>query len=312
MERRLKRLPGEFYFFGLLPFLARLPYSLGYRLAAAMGRRLFRSEVGTREIIERNVKWLHEGRNWPSPETIACSVFENLFCEDLDSFHYRSWNPQNLDNFFRLEGLHYLERQVANGQGAILMTAHIGAPCAAMVALGIKGFPLTHVSREYRGDMTIPRSFRSYAIWKIGLMEEKMGNPLINAYGERQLHAHRSVLEILKHLKQGHFVSMALDVNPAWLPEILEVPFFGRPGRFSPNLVKIASAAEVPLIPYFILRDSLEPHRHRVMVKPPVALSGDPEQDLRLAVSEFEEVLTQHPDQWFSWDSLTHFLPGVE
>ena len=78
MEKRLKRLPEEFYFFGLLPFLSRLPLSSGYRLAAVWGRRLFRSENGIRETICRNVARLQNGQHWPPVDVIAQSVFENL------------------------------------------------------------------------------------------------------------------------------------------------------------------------------------------------------------------------------------------
>ena len=262
MGKRLRRLPDRFYFSGLLPSLSQLPVAVSYRIAAFWGRRLLRSQDATRETICRNVVRLQNGRSWPPAESIAESVFENLFYEDLDTFHYRKWHPGNLDRFLEFEGLQHLDGLVRGGRGAVLMTAHIGAPCAALVALGVKGFPITHVSREYAGNQEIPPAFRSFAFKKIQLIERRLGRSLINAVDDRPQRAPHTVLEILKCLRQQQLVSMALDVNPDWLPEGTDVRFFGRTARFSPNLVRLAARSEVPVVPYFIVRDKTQPHRH--------------------------------------------------
>lgn len=308
MEKRLRRFPDGFYFFTLLPLLSQLPISVAYRLAGRWGRRLFRSEDDTREIICRNVANLQNGRKWPSPESIAQSTFENLIYEDLDTYYYQTWCSENMHLFFEFEGLQHMERPARKSRGAILMTAHLGAPCAALVALGLKGFPITHVSREYADNQEIPPAFRRFALKKIGTIESKLGRPLVNAIGHRSLHGHRSSLEIIECLRNHHFVSMALDVNPNWVSKKMAVRFFGRTAHFSPIPVRLATYANVPVIPYFTVRDKDRPHCHTVVIQPPLSLSGNLEENLQEAVSRFEAVLNRYPDQWFSWDSLTHFL----
>lgn len=312
MEKRLKRLPEGFYYFTFLPLLSQLPLSVAYRLAGCWGRRLFRSEDATREIICRNVASLQNGRQWPSPESIAQSAFENLIYEDLDTYYYRTWCADNMHLFFEFEGLSHLERLVEENRGAILMSAHVGAPCGALVGLALKGFPITHVAREYSENREIPPAFRRFALRKIGMIESKLGRPLVNAIGHRSLHGHRSSLEIVKCLKHHDLVSMALDVNPDWVSNKIAVRFFGRTAYFSPNLVRLATYAKVPIVPYFTVRDKIRPHRRTVVIQPPLSLLGNLEKNLQEAVSRFEGVLSRYPDQWFSWDSLTHFLRSTD
>ncbi len=311
MEKRIKRFPDEFYFFTFLPLLSQLPFSFAYRLAGCWGRRLFRSEDATCEIICRNVASLQNGRKWPSPESIAQSTFENLIYEDLDTYYYRTWRADNLHLFFEFEGLSHLERLAEECRGAILMTAHIGAPCAALVALALKGFPVTHVSREYSENREIPHAFRRFALRKISMIESRLGRPLINAIGHRPLHGHQSSLEIVECFRSHHLVSMALDVNPDWVAGKNAVRFFGRTAHFSPIPIRLATYAKVPVVPYFAVRDKIRPHRHTVIIQPPLSLSGNLEENLQEAVSRFEGVLSRYPDQWFSWDSLTHFLQST-
>ncbi len=309
MERRLRWLPERFYFFGILPILAHLPGVLGYRLARYWGRRLLSHETETRQRICQNVGFLRQGDDsWPDPESIARGVFENLIFEDLDTYLYPGWNSQNLSDYFEFEGEEHLREAEKRQRGALLLTAHIGAPAAALVALGIRGYAITHVAREYEEDPTIPATFRAFALKKIRLIEDQTGNPLINARGKPPFRSHQATLEILKRLRRNELVSMALDVLPFWVPETETVSFLGFKARFSSNIVKLAAQTGAPVITYFILRQAEVPHRHRILIQPPLVLSGTTAEDLQAAVDRFAGIVRQHPEQWFSWDSLSHFL----
>ena len=141
-----------------------------------------------------------------------------------------------------------MDQLVEEARGAVLMTAHIGAPCAALVALAVKGFPMTHVSREYAEHPDIPRAFRRFALKKIRLIERKLGRPLVNVSGHRPLHAHRTALEIGERLRRHQLVSMALDVNPGWVSDRSRYHFLGK----LPVFLRIWSKSQrVPVFPSF-------------------------------------------------------------
>ena len=247
------------------------------------------------------------GMDHQEAEQVALTFFQHLTSEDLDAYYYLRWSKQKLDRVFSFGGLRHLDHALERGRGALLATGHFGAPCAALVGLGIRDYPVTHVSREYQRDPSIPSAFRAYSLAKVGKIEERIGRPLINAIGRDDLSPYRAVLEILKQLRRNQLVSMAIDVSPHLVGDRMNARFLGRSSRFTANLVRLATQTQTPIIPYFILRDRTDWSRFRVSVQPPILISGNLEEDLQTCVDRLEEVILRNPEQWFIWDSLTHF-----
>ncbi len=312
MERRLKRLPDRLYFSAILPLLSLFPKKISYDCARFMGRRLFQYEEATRNLIVGHLREVFNRSGAPQVdlEQVALTFFQHLTCEDLDAYYYLRWSRAKLDRVFSFDGLQHLDDVLGQGRGALLATGHFGAPCAALVGLGIKGYPITHVSREYQRDPSIPSGFRAYSLDKLRRIEQRIGRPLINAIGRDDLPSHEAVLQILKQLRQNQLVSMAIDVNPNLVEDGMNARFLGRPGRFSSNLVRLATQSQTQIIPYFILRDGADWSRFRISLRSPMVMSGNIEADLQACVDRLEEVILEHPEQWFIWDSLSHFWKG--
>ena len=312
MERRLKRLPDRLYFSVILPILSRFPKRISYDCARFLGRRLFRYEEATRNLILAHLRKVFPPNDTVQmdPEEVALTFFQHLTCEDLDAYYYPRWSREKLDRVFSFDGLQHLDDVLNQGRGALLATGHFGAPCAALVGLGIKGYPITHVSREYQSDPSVPSAFRAYALTKLRKIERRIGRPLINAIGRDDLPSYEAVLQILKQLRRNQLVSMAIDVSPNLVEDGMSTRFLGRPSRFTSNLVRLATQSQTPIIPYFIQRDGQDWSRFRISLHPPILMSGDIQGDLQVCVNHLEEVILQRPEQWFIWDSLSHFWEG--
>jgi hypothetical protein len=95
MERRLRRIPDEFNFFGLLPALSVLPRRLGARLIRYQGRYLQSSLGEHAELIRRHLALC--GFDNPGQKTQA--FFEVLAGEDLDAFYFKRRRPSNIDQY---------------------------------------------------------------------------------------------------------------------------------------------------------------------------------------------------------------------
>ena len=108
-----------------------------------------------------------------------------------------------------------------------MLTGHLGPICAGMVALGVLGYPVHHVARDYRADTSIEPAFRDFALVKIRWMESKMGRPLIYAHSGDNPNLATTVLEIKKALSNNQLVSMAIDVTPSWVNDAVPVSFLG-------------------------------------------------------------------------------------
>jgi KDO2-lipid IV(A) lauroyltransferase len=310
MEKRLKVAPDWLYFFGLLPAFALLPSQLGYRLVRTLGNQVAKVQETSRRHMIQNLNSVLPPERTEEVPLIAKRFFQVLTSEDLEGFYFPFWTKSNIDRFFTFEGLEHLQEALNSGRGALLLTGHIGCVCSALTALGLKGFPITHVARDYVNDSSIPSAFRAYGLRKIRWMESKMGRPVIRATSDdrlRSLSSASAVLQICRSLSSNQMVSMALDALPERVQETGTVMFLGRLSRFPTNTIHLAHQCRAPIIPYFAIRDRRQWSRQRIAIGPPITLTGDIQTDLQLCADRLDRVILEYPEQWFSWDSLGHF-----
>lgn len=312
METRLKHIPDRWYFFRLLPLLSRLPPSLSFRFARLAGSHFFRAHKINRQEVLRNLETVFgSGSETVSRiRPIARISFETMAFEDLEAYYFRSWSAVDVERLIRFEDLRHLDAALAEGHGALLCTGHQAGIGAALVALGIKGYPVTHVAREFADEASFPSAFREYATKKVRWMNQHLVRPLIHVHpdpSQRRVASASAVLEIYRSLAANHLVSMALDVVPEMVDETEQVVFLGRQARFASSIVRLAHLCQVPVIPYFPVRDPERPYHQEIRILPPVPLTGNRQRDLQQCVLRLEEIIREHPGQWWSWDSLAHF-----
>lgn len=297
MTNRYKKVSDWIYFFGVLPALAALPRNWGYSLIRKQGRHLHDVQNFHREEIARNLNLvLNNGR----VATITRRTFEILASEDLDAFYFPFWNKQNIDRYFSFEGLEYLDQARKSGRGVLLYTGHIGCVCSALVALGLKGYPVNHLSRDSRVEDTFHPAFRAYARFKIGWVEKKAGRNFV--FINRGNYP-----RLIQMLGEDELVSIAIDVPPELAKRTETVEFLGRRCLFPTGLVSLAYESGAPVIPYFVLRKEEQWPQQRLIVREPIALTGNLQMDLQCCVHRLNQVILDHPSQWFGWDSLSLF-----
>lgn len=112
-------------------------------------------------------------------------------------------------------------------------------------------------------------------------------------------------LELLAALRRGEVVAMQGDRALGTRGDI-SLPFFGRPATFPLGPFVLARAARAPIVSAFCVLDG--DHRYAVHVgKPVVVERGDEEAAARAWVGSLEDVVRDHPTQWFNffhvWDS---------
>ena len=106
-------------------------------------------------------------------------------------------------------------------------------------------------------------------------------------------------IELLAALRRGEVVAVQGDRALGTRGD-LAVPFFGRPAPFPLGPFLLARAARVPVVPAFCLLDAS--HRYRVHVgKPMFVERGDEEAAAGAWVTALEDVVREHPTQWFNF-----------
>ena len=112
--------------------------------------------------------------------------------------------------------------------------------------------------------------------------------------------AHPSVgVELLAALRRGEVVALQGDRALGTGGDVW-IPFFGRPAPFPLGPFLLARAAGAPVVPAFCMLDRRD--RYAVKIAPPITVSrGEEEGAARAWVALLENVVREHPTQWFNF-----------
>jgi len=106
-------------------------------------------------------------------------------------------------------------------------------------------------------------------------------------------------LELLLALRRGEVVAVQGDRALGTRGDVA-VPFFGRPAAFPLGPFLLARAAGVPIVPAFCILDAS--YRYAVHVGKPLTVErGEEEAAARAWVGTLEDVVREHPTQWFNF-----------
>lgn len=307
MGSQFRRFSDWYYYYGVLPILAAAPRRLRRKLVPGVARYIQQNQELKREEVRKSLCLVS---NDPNLESILTRNFQLKVLEDLEYFLYPSWNSRNICEQFEFTGLQYLKEAQVKGKGAILVTAHLGPFCSAVVAMGHRGFPLNYIAHNSPDDPRFSRAYRRYAKKKIAAMEAASGRPfklfnLGEGTGETTPHVG---LHTYSTLQKAEFVSMAIDIPPTLAQNSERVTFLGRSCNLADGFLKLAYLAECPVMPFFSFWNEQEWEKRQIIVAHPIPLQGSTRSDLQAIADTFSQVIESRPAQWFAWDSLSHFL----
>ncbi|MCB9897780.1 MAG: lipid A biosynthesis acyltransferase [Planctomycetes bacterium] len=218
--------------------------------------------------------------------------------------HVRTFTQVTLDRVFlltgRLRGLaitrtgkEHLDRQLATGQGAVLLGAHLGSFEAMRAGGSLHGRPI-----RILGDFRNARMINA-------LLERC--NPGAAA---RVIHLGDDPVGVMASVKgrveAGEFVAVLGDrVGPG--TRAIEVDFLGAPARFPSGPFLLASLLRCPV--YLVFGLYREPGSYEIVCEPFADVlaipRGDREGALRAAVARYAAALERHaravPDNWFNF-----------
>lgn len=194
------------------------------------------------------------------------------------------------------EGLEAWRELAASDEGFILVTAHLGAWEVGSMLPASRDGRRVHVVREPETD---PRAQQFIE----GLIRNCGGELYTTHFADEP----RLGMELLDALRRGEVVALQGD-RPRAGGRTLEASLFGRPFALPVGPAALARAADVPIVPVFVLREGRL--RYRCLLRPAirVAQSEDRQRDLREALARFtadlEEAIRREPHQWFCFRRL--------
>jgi len=193
--------------------------------------------------------------------------------------------PEEVAGLCPVNGLAHLERPLAAGTGAVLITGHCGNWELLNARLGVAGIPMTIAVRglhDPRLDQIIT-GLRSRFGTEVVPRGQDAGRRLLAALAANRVNG------------------LLIDQDIKDVPGVF-VPFFGRPAWTPSGAAMFALRQECPVVPAFDHR--LDDGRHQVEVLPPLPEPppGSPEERITAltaaATAAIEGQVRAYPEQW--------------
>lgn len=225
------------------------------------------------------------------PETahLARRMVRNHAYAWVDFFHFGQRPPETaLANFASLEGAEHLDGLLHSETGAILLTAHAGNFELGALLLRSKGLQIHTVYQPDR--FAAVERLRAHVRAQGGVL----GVPL-DGVGF-------STLPLLRLLREGKIVGMQGDRD--FSRNGISMPFLGREAFFPRGPWELAAMTGAPIIASFFFMD--EDLRFHARFFEPIHVNGargerqaSIRQGMARYVSWLEDLVRQHPDQWY-------------
>lgn len=266
-----------------------LPRPLAYWLGLRIADRFYARRNRDREAVKSNLRRIFAARGIAATEEqiegVARKTFQYFGKYLVDFFRFARLTPEELRRWVRIEHREYVDEAAAAGRGVILVTAHVGnweLGGAVMVALGYDVHAVVLPERLERLDRLFEKQRRRRGMKLIPLGHAAQG--------------------LVRCLRQGGFVALVADRDFSGHDD--RVLFFGKPARMPQGPARLSKLTGAPILPGFLLREVDDTFLLRFY--PPLfpEREGDEAQIRRRLVEVLEDVIGEHPYQWFIFDDF--------
>jgi len=281
---------NDLFFYRAVSLLAAiLPRRAAYAAAKAASAWAYRNRHTVRRALTANLRIVLDARGLAMPECelerMVRRNFDNFGKYVVDFFQTGKISPEALDRMVKVEHIEYLEQCMSTGKGIIGLSAHLGnwelganilERHGCRVAAVVRPQPTTRLDALFQSR----RAGRGIHVLPMG----GGANP------------------VPAMLRRGELVALLGDLD--FSARQRRVPFFGKPARLPRGPAVLAARTGAPILPAFVLREADETFRFCLYppIMPDQFQSIDTIQE-RIC-SALEEVIGNHPDQWFAFDPL--------
>lgn len=262
-----------------------LPRSWALKAAQGLGGLAFFFARREREKTVLHLTWAYGEEKTPAEiRKLAARVFVHFALAAVDVLRFPRLTREEVDRLVDPgNGLETIRQVLFEGNGMILLTAHLGNWELMGALIRLHGYPGTVIGRRL--------SYEKYNQTILRLREKVM---------LKTLYQDASPKEYLAVLHRNEILGLLADQDVDRFDGIF-VPFFGRPAYTLTAPVKLALATGAPIVPTFLVRQG---SRYRLIVEEPIRVESRAEREETL--EEFtvrwsevvERVIRAYPDQW--------------
>ena len=262
-----------------------LPRNAALSLARGVGRAAFALARRERNKTLEHLTRAYGGEKSPGEiKKLGERVFIHFAETAVEVLRLPKLDREALNRLVEVgDGFETYRRLLAEGNGVILLTGHLGNWELMGALFCFNGFPGTVVGRR--------------------LYYEKFNQMILRLRKKamlKTLYQDASPREYLEVLRRNEILGLLADQDLDWADGIF-VPFFGRPAYTMTAPVKLALASGAPLVPTFLVREG---DRYRLLVEEPirVEIKTTREEAIREYTERWSQVMEEkiraYPDQW--------------
>ena len=263
--------------------VSRLPRRVSLVIGGCLGTLVFWFASQQRKLASEHLRCSLLLSDKRRVRTIAKQCFQNLGKTVVEFMRFPRLDKQQIRRYVKLEGVEHVERALAEGKGAIILTGHFGNWELLAASISATIAPLTPIVRELRS----PRL-----------------NALVSRYRERAgyttIDRDTGIRHALRCLKRNELLGIVADVDTT--VSGVFVDFFGRRAYTPYSPIAIALKTGAAILPSFIIRQP--DGSHRAIIEPPLVLKRTyvKEKDLVINTQRFTKIIESYirayPAQW--------------
>jgi len=270
----------------LATFIAGISATKIQRVGKMLGALAFHLDVSHRRIVRRNLKFIHP--DWPPGKIRKLSkrVFQNLGITITEILQMTCLSKEEILGKAKIHGVKNLIDALKGGQGAIMISAHLGNwEMAAMVGPLYLDTPINAVAKKLRFEF--------------------INNLVVNLrtrFGCKVIDKEEALPQMRKALRQGEILGILIDQG-ARSRESVGITFFGRRVRATSAASLLALRCKSPVVPAFCVRDA--GGKLNLLIEPPLKLvrtrnlRADLKTNTQIMTDVVEKAVSKYPEQWF-------------
>ena len=257
---------------------------MGSDIGAKLGVLAYRLGIRAR-VVETQIKFAFPAMDAPRVRLIAKQSYENLGRTSLEAALMETRSPADLIALFdRVDGWEHMDAAMQAGNGALLVTAHLGNWELGGSYFAARGIPVDAIARHMSN-----RVFEPY----LTRVRERFGVKVVFD-DEAVRHTPRSV-------RANRVVGFLSDQGVQGLASSF-VPFFGRMAKTPRGPAVFAQRLKVPVV--FAVAVRQPSGKYRLIVEPvAVPQTGDRDADTLAMVAYYtgrlEHWVREFPEQYF-------------
>jgi KDO2-lipid IV(A) lauroyltransferase len=266
--------------------LRALPHASAYRLAERIGGRIFDAGGERARWAVANVRIAFPELSPDAQCRIARESYIHFGKNLVDLARAERWSPEEIVTRCPIEDDFHVDRALAGGRGALLLTLHIGNWELGVQSLGIG------IAR-YR-PCVIGRPMRNALLYdRIARSRQSSGVELLSR--------ENALMGLARRLRENRPVALLND-QYARRSRGVFAPFLGVRASSPAGLAMLALRTGAPIVPCYTYRIGLGRYQGYYLPQVELAPTGDRKHDLIDATARCNAVLERlvraHPEQW--------------